>query len=198
MDIISKKTERENNEIFKDNIIDNTIEGNFKDNQISKTINLKFDPNKISYLNDLTVDSYSEHYSENKFSVFKSFNNIFYLVYLTINKSIIFYDLFNDKKISEIKNSYSNNISYILHFLDEINKKEYIISCSYEDNNLKLWDLNNLENLLCLNNINKKGGLRAVSILKDNGQNYIITSNSQYFEQISEPLKVFDFKGNKV
>jgi len=63
MDIISKKTERKNNQIFKDNIIDNTIEGNFKDNQISKTINLKFDPNKISYLNDLTVDSYSEHYS---------------------------------------------------------------------------------------------------------------------------------------
>ena len=146
----------------------------------------------------MTVDSYSEHYSVNKFSVFKSYNNIFYLVYSTKNKSIIFHDLINNKKISDIKNAHSNNISYLLHFFDEINKKEYILSCSYEDNNLKLWDLNNLENLLCLININSQGGLRSASILKDTGQNYIITSNCQYLDEISDPLKVYDFKGNKV
>ena len=177
----------------------NPIEGIFKDNQISKKNNLKFNPNKISYLNELTVDSYSAHCSENKFSVFKSNNNIFYLVYSTKNKSIIFHDLINNKKISEIKNAHCKNISYLLHFFDEINKKEYILSCSYEDNNLKLQDLYNLENLLCLININSQGGLRSASILKDNGENFIITSNCQYlFEEISEPLKVYDFKGNKV
>ncbi len=125
-------------------------------------------------MNELTVDSYSEHYSVNKFSVFKSYNNIFYLVYSTKNKSIIFHDLINNKKISEIKNAHSNDISYLLHFLHEINKKEYILSCLYKDNNLKLWDLNNLENLLCLININSQGGLKSACILKDNGQNYII------------------------
>ena len=192
----AKRKIKDNN--IRDNLKGNNIKKDYIDFKVSEKNKLKFAPNEICFLKEVTVDSYAEHFSEFKFIAFKSLNNIFYLVYSTKNRSIILYDIINNTKISEIKNAHSSDINYFLHFLDEVNKKEYIISCSFKDNNLKSWDLTNLECILNLNNINNQGGLRTVCVLKENKNNFIITSNSMYLNTISDPIKVFDFKGNKL
>ena len=68
---------------------------------------------------------------------------------------------------------------------------------SYKDNNIKLWKINNLECFLKINNINYKGLSFSGSFLKDNNQNYIITSNLNWDDN-PEKIKVFNFKGNKI
>ena len=181
----AKRKIKDNN--IRDNLKGNNIKKDYIDFKVSEKNKLKFAPNEICFLKEVTVDSYAEHFSEFKFIAFKSLNNIFYLVYSTKNRSIILYDIINNTKISEIKNAHSSDINYFLHFLDEVNKKEYIISCSFKDNNLKIWDLTNLECILNLNNINNQGGLRTVCVLKENKNNFIITSNSMYLNTISDP-----------
>ena len=54
----------------------------------------------------------------------------------------------------------------------------------------------NFEVLHNFQNINQNGELYAACFLNDNEINYIITSNSDLFS--TEPLKIFDFKGNKI
>ena len=167
------------------------IKDKFKKEKTSKK-----EPKNIVFLNNLTADSFTMGFFSFKFSVFKSINNIFYLIYTNKERSIIFFDIIYNKKITEIKNAHSKDITSFRYYLDEINKIEYIISISHDDNNLKLWNLNNLENLLNLQNINNQGGLCSAFILKDNNEKYVITSNCSYFS--SEPIKIFDFNGNKI
>ena len=113
--------------------------------------------------------------------------------------SIIFLDIINNKKIAQIKNAHSNNISNLRYYLDKFKKTEYIISISYKGNNLKIWNLSNLENILNLQNINNQDGIDSACIIKDNNENYIITSNSSNsMYSASDPIKIFDFKGNKI
>ena len=50
--------------------------------------------------------------------------------------------------------------------------------------------------LLSLKNINQNGFLYSGTILNNNNQNYIITSNCDFYK--CEPIKIFDFKGNKI
>ena len=70
-----------------------------KNNQTE--INLIYQENNIlniSLLSDITTDSYMCFFN-NTFLVFKSFDNLNYLIYTSQNYSIICFDLFNMKKI---------------------------------------------------------------------------------------------------
>jgi len=141
-------------------------------------------------------DSYSYYEIDNSFIVFKSINNILYLIYANKKFSIISYNLIDIKKINEIKNAHNIYITNFRHYLDNKNKKDLIISISSEDNNIKLWDISNWELLHNFENINKCGELYSAHFINDNNKNYIITSNSNLFD--TEPLKIFDFNGNKI
>jgi hypothetical protein len=77
----------------------------------SKLVEFKSNPQNIQYSKDLTKDSYSNINSDNTFYVLKTINNILYLIYATDNKSIIFYNLANEKKVSEIQNAHYNFIT---------------------------------------------------------------------------------------
>ena len=145
----------------------------------------------------MTVDSYANVTLDNTFTVFKSINNIFYLVYSNRKKNIISIDLKNLKKISEIKNCHRENINNIRHYLDEINNRDLIISLSNKNNNLKLWNINNFECILNIENIYNSGNLFSASLLKEDNQYYIITSNLN-FQDISHPMKVFNFDGQQI
>ncbi len=68
------------------------------------------------------------------------------------------------------------------------------ISCY--DNNLKLWDIT-FNCLVNLKNVNKEGYLFSATVLNNNNQNYIITSNCNYSYNC-DPIKIFDFNGNKI
>ena len=86
---------------------------NNNEEQFSNHINIEF-------LNDIIDDSYSgSDWIDNSFTIFKSINDIIYLVYPK-EESLIFYDLINNQKISEIKNANKGSITSIKYYLDKI------------------------------------------------------------------------------
>ena len=62
----------------------------------------------------------------------------------------------DNKKINEIKNSHKDPIRSLKYFYDNINKRDLIFSISIKKDddsrvfeNLKIWNINNFECLLC-------------------------------------------------
>ena len=150
----------------------------------------------ITYLKDLSQNSYSQELLDNIFTVFKSINNdIIYLVYANIEKSIIYYNLVNFHIINEIKNAHKMNISNIRYFLDKANKRELILSVSAQDCNIKIWDINNWKYLLNIGKIYDEGFLYSACCLKDNNEIYIATSHNS--RKCSEYIKIYNLNGNK-
>ena len=178
-----------------------------KDCKISKEINIDINciskndnsnPIYIQFLKDLTKDSYAHYALDNTFSIFKSINNILYIIYSNKKKSIISYNFMTNKKICEIKNAHNEYITNFRHYFDKINKLDLLISISSDDNNIKLWNISNW-NIICnIKNINNKGSLHSACILnlKDIKKDYIITSNDNYNN--SELIKLYDFNGIKI
>ena len=120
-----------------------------------------------------------------------------YLIYSNKNKSIICYDLNDQKIIKELKDSHNEYVTNFRHYLDEINKRDLIMSLSMKDNNIRIWNINNFECIHNIIDINNAGYLDSACFLKDNNKIYIITSNSNR-NCNSEYIKVFDLIGLKV
>ena len=99
----------------------------------------------IILLKNLTNNSFAYGWLGNIFCIFKSLNNILFLIYTDKNKSIISYDLINYKKINHIKNAHNFQITNFQYFFDKINKTDLIISISDSNNNLKLWNVVNIK-----------------------------------------------------
>ena len=173
-----------------------------------KINNNKLEPKKECKLNELSYykfehsktlveDSHSTLYN-NTFSIFKSIDNIFYLIYTNKNKSIISFNLINYKKISEIKNAHKRYITSFRYKYDKVNNKDIIMSVSGEDNNIKLWNTKNWECLHNFENIYSNGIIYSACFLDDNINIYIISSNWISYFMRPEPIKVFDLNGNKI
>jgi len=154
-------------------------------------------PKHIQLLTDVKKDCYACTNLDNIFTAFKSVNDNLYIIFSNKNKSLICYDIIQQKIITEIKNCHDKNISNLRHFYDKKNKTDLIMSVSYKDNNIKLWNVNNWKCILNLPNINNNGFLDSACFLNDKNNNYILTSNC-YWGGISEHIKVFDFNGNKI
>ena len=142
-------------------------------------------------------NAFSDICIDNSFALFQSINDIILIVYSTKNISIIGFNLNDYKEIIEIKKSHKEHISNIRHYLDSNNKKDIILSLSYKDNNIKLWDAGRWECILNLTNVNSEGYIFSACILKDNNQQYVLTSNYNW-ENFFEPIKIFDFSGNQL
>ena len=153
---------------------------------------------KIKLFKNVVDDSYIYGGVDKTFSIFKVLNSqLLYLAYQNECKSIIFYDLINFQKINEIKNAHQKHINSLRYYFDKNNKRDLIMSISYEDNNLKLWNINNFICILNMKKVNQIGYLYSACMLNDNNQKVIITSNF-YSEGIIESIKVFDINGNKI
>ena len=152
-------------------------------------------PENITFSTIITKDSYTYFDADNTISVFKSIDDILLLLYINENNSIISYNLNNNQMIQEIKNAHNKNITNIRNYFDSFNERDLILSISSEDNNLKIWDIT-FNCLVNLKNVNQDGFLFSGTILYYNYENYIITTNSSSDE--CEPIKIFDFKGNKL
>ena len=91
--------------------------------KINKKINRKnekkYSAKDIEFSYDLIEDSFPRFYTDNSFNIFKSINNILYLIYSNVEKSIIIYDLINNRKIIEIKNAHKEYITNIKHCFDK-------------------------------------------------------------------------------
>ena len=151
----------------------------------------------IKLLLDINKDSYACTNLDNIFTVFKSINDILYLIYSNKNRSLICYDIIKRKIITEIKNCHNKYISNIRHYFDKNKNIDLILSISFKENNIKLWKVNNWECLLNLQNIYNNGYLDSACFLNDNNNLYIVASN-YHWGGLSENIKVFDIEGNKI
>ena len=163
--------------------------------QINNNDLFKSNPNNIEYVSDLIDESYSDHTLDNSFCVFKSLNNIFYLIYSNEHFSIISYDLNNNKIINTIFKAHEYYITNFRHFLDIINKRDLLLSISADDNNIKIWDIKNLELIFNIKEINKKGNLYSACIFNYKEELNIIATNSNFK---AEPIKIYDLKGKVI
>ena len=153
-------------------------------------------PANIHLLTELTDDSYSHWGIDNTFTTFTALDNTSYLVYATEKYSIHFYNLNQQKLVKEIQNAHSEDqITNFRHFVDEIKKRDILMSIAADSRNVRLWDIKNWELLTNISNIYKTGYLYSASFLFENNKNYIVTCNSS---QKSEHIKVFDFYGGQI
>ena len=121
------------NKEIKMNVDKNDNENNnFSENKQKKGNKLN-----IYLKSDLVKGSYAWRQLTNTFTIFKSINNLLFLIYATKIKSIICYDINKEKKISEIKNAHKDYCFSLRHYLDTINKRDIIISI-FDINILKL------------------------------------------------------------
>ena len=142
--------------------------------------------------NDNTY-SYANGKTNNSFIVFKSINENLYLIYSNMDKSIICFDLMNFETIKEIKNYHNEYITYFNHYLDKEKKRDLIMSISEEDNNIRIWNINNWECILNINKINRDGILASGCFLLYNYEICILSCSSEY-----ESIKVFNLNGKKM
>ena len=166
-------------------------------NLIKEKMKLNDTEQKFKYSKELKGSSNSNIIDDNTFCVFKSINNLLLLIYSNCKKSILSYDLNKDQIINEIRKAHKKDITNFRHYFDKINRRDLIISISFEDNTIKLWDVYNFECLLVLNNINKKGNIHSSCFLNYKNHIYILTSNFVIFGN-PELVKVYDLDGNKI
>ena len=176
-----KKSEKKINDFY----------DNFKKNQ------KKEEPKDIKIFSNIVDDSYSWVNLENTFTVFKSINDISYLIYTTENRSLICYDISNMKIINKLISIHNEHITNIKHYLDSINKRDLVMSISRNENRVKIWDVNNWAMLVDIKNINNVGFIYSACIIKDNNNNFIITSNRN-MDGNPEAIKIFNFQGQKI
>ena len=168
-------------------------------NEISELKKFHFNPNAedIKLSSDIVQDSYAYDNLDNSFTVFKSINDILYLIYTNANKSIICFDLENNKKIKEVISKHNQYITNFRHYLDEINNRDLLMSISCDDNNLKLWNVNTWECIVDIKNISCNGFLYSACFLADNNNINLITSNGN-FRGKSESIKIYNIEGKKL
>ena len=186
----SKKELKKNNKEKNSN-------NNNKEEEINKMNNnfFKTNPNKIHLLTELTDDSYSHWGIDNTFTTFIALDNTSYLVYATEEYSINFYNLNEQKLVKEIQNAHiEDQVTNFRHFVDEIKKRDILMSISADSRNVRLWDIKKWELLTNITNIYKTGYLYSASFLVDDNKYYIATCNSS---QKSESIKIFDFYGSQ-
>lgn len=169
-------------------------------------MNININENKniinLHSFNNFHLESYTDSYISDGFCIFTSINDILYLIYSNHN-SIIAYDLNNTQKICEVKNAHEDEdyISSFKHILDKNQKKDLLLSISYDSNYLKLWDIKDFELLCYIKDIYSNGFLFCAHFLLEQNKNqndlYILTSNCN-FSSSSGPIKKFNLKGEQI
>ena len=183
---------------------------NSKKTVANKNIKINTDifsaPENIKYIKDLVKQSSS--FSRDEFCLFESFNNIFYLVYISItnnSNNIIFFDLKNEQITSVIKNAHTELINILKHYQDKKNRRDLLLTLSMDS--VKLWNINNLENLFsfvkpdlndyqaCFLNLNNDI-LIAMKVPQLTG-NYILINYIQIYNLKKEKIKEIKDKNTK-
>ena len=138
---------------------------------------------KLNYEFNICDDANDNEENSNTFTVFESINKLFYLIYITKNNSIISYDLINKQIIAEINISHTGVIAHIKHYLDDINKRDLIMTCS--TNELKILDIKNYQIIFELNK-----NFESACLTKYNNKYYIALASKD------NPILIYDMEGN--
>ena len=153
-------------------------------------------PPNIKYILDISTKAYSCTY-DNTFLLFKSSQNIFHIIFSTLNRSIISYNISNPnnfKILTEIKQAHDDYIDNFRYSFDSKNKRDLILSLSSGDNNIKIWDLINWKCIFNFKNIYDIGSILSACFLIDEKfeYNYIIVCNFFMYN-----IKLIDLSGQK-
>ena len=147
-------------------------------------------PDNFTFLYNIT-NSYSRFVLDNTFTII-NLNNMQYIIYSTLNKSIISYNFNKEKIETEIKNAHKKDITNFRNYYKRNKNKYIIMSISGDDKNIKLWDFKNWDCILNLPFIYKYGLIFSSCFFIENNKEYILSSGSADQSQI----KMFDFSGN--
>lgn len=181
-----KKSLKKENIIKDSNNLNETKEGNA--------------PENINFIGELCTNSFSDFGLDYTFTVFNSKENITHLVYATNDIQLIFLNLTEMKLLKKIEKAHPKFISNIHHFYDDKTNSDVIMTVSYENNNIKLWDLSTFDTILYIKKANPSSLLLSACFLKYENTNCIVCSNGDLNTRIKkfEPIKLFDFKGNNI
>ena len=172
-----------------------------EENQIKNNIlnNKKYhlNPKDINSYIELVDDSYSYVDLDNALTIFKAINGIMYIIYTTMKKNIVCFNLYDNKKIIQIKIEESEYITNFRHYFDKNLKRDLIMTLCWQKNNLKIWNFLNWEIIININKVYDNGHLTSGYFLNDKNQTYFITANCQYFKPFKNQfIKIYDFNGN--
>ena len=142
-----------------------------KNNEKIKNSNIK----EIKYLFDVTENAFTYSGLDNSFAVFKTINNLLYLIYSNEFNSIICINLENLQKVSEMKNCHKSHIGNFIFYSDIKSRRDLMLSISCNDLHIKLWNINNFECLLNIRNLYSKGRLLSACFINGNNNIYIAT-----------------------
>ena len=119
-----------------------------KINPINSKLNEMQSPRELKVFNKIIREE------NHNFILFKSVYDLILLVFIGKNYSIITYNVIDNKKIFEIKKA-NETLNELKHYFDKNNERDLVSSISLHDNNIKIWNFNNLE---CILNINYRIG----------------------------------------
>ena len=203
--ILNKKTKRTTKTDIKEksklknqssNQKDNKMENNekslsFNDSNFS---NIHYAQSIVNDIRDESLNKFSISRIEvNLFETFKSIDNIYFLVYVNKDNSIVIYNLNDNEKVCLLKKAHKKKIRYIKYYLDIINKRDLLLSSSYIENNIKIWNIQNYE---CILNLNVENSLYSANFLYENNQINIISYNYDYRKY--HKLNIFNLDGTQI
>lgn len=204
--ILNKKTKRTTKTDIKEksklknqssNQKDNKMENNekslsFNDSNFS---NIHYAQSIVNDIRDESLNKFSISRIEvNLFETFKSIDNIYFLVYVNKDNSLVFYNLNDNEKVCLFKKAHKEEIRYIKYYLDIINKRDLLLSSSpYIENNIKIWNIKNYE---CILSLNVENIIYSSNFLYENNQINIISYNYDYHSY--HKLNIFNLDGVQV
>ena len=152
-----------------------------------------FDCNKIKNINKINDNcGRGNSYVYDEICFFISKENEYVLGYIDANsdgKSIIFYDINNDKEIKKINNAHNKCIHSIKYY--NYSLYDIILSTSYDDD-IKLWNYNKCVNTLTISRVfnESSNGVYSACIAFDENISHILCVGQYNY------IKVFNAKGN--
>ena len=166
----------------------------------TEKLSLNKDKNNSNNINinsyDIINDSFCPIEIENSFIIFESVKKIPYIIYATKDKSIVCYNLKKKKIKNIIPNSHIEFISSFYYCINTIIQKELIMSISYKDTNLKIWNFKNWQCIIDIKNVYSHGYLYSAYFLNRQNNFYFVTTNWDEESKYADSIKVYDYEKN--
>ena len=153
---------------------------------------LKFssDPHKLEYKEDICSTAHKTNSIDRVFCAFKAYTGESLVVWGTPQYSLECYDLEKRKITKTVIGAHSQTIFSCRHYVERKNKKDYIITSSY-DRKIKVWDIKTWSIVVNIASAHSGSYIYSVCLLNEENENvnYIISSAPNEF------MKVWNFSG---
>ena len=167
-------------------------------NKSQSIINDKKDPKTLHFKKDLIINDAYSSLADNTSLIIKTLDDLFLIIYPTKDRTLICYDIINNKKVNEVRNAHDNPITGLRYYPDAYNKMNLMLTLSSNYNHIKIWNLGNFQCLLDFEKINESGWINSACFLNDNNQIYFLSSNAIGFSKRPAPIRVYDLKGKLI